>query len=103
MRILLDHGTPAPLIPFLTGHSVTKARDAGWDRLANGELLKAAEQGYRKLLEAMSRVAAHAQKSTAAVAGTPERDSLVKCFGGRGTARRDGRNGPRLTAAAETW
>ena len=25
MRILFDHGTPAPLIPFLTGHTVTKA------------------------------------------------------------------------------
>ena len=27
MRILFDHGTPAPLIPFLTGHSVMKAKD----------------------------------------------------------------------------
>jgi hypothetical protein len=44
MLILFDHGTPAPLIPFLEGHSVTKAKDAGWDRLINGELLKAAEQ-----------------------------------------------------------
>ena len=33
MRILFDHGTPAPLIPFLKGHTVTKAKDAGWDRL----------------------------------------------------------------------
>jgi hypothetical protein len=41
MRILFDHGTPAPLIPFLAGHIVTKAIDAGWDRLVNGELLKA--------------------------------------------------------------
>jgi Domain of unknown function (DUF5615) len=44
MRILFDHGTPAPLIPFLVGHTVTKAKDAGWDRLVNSELLKAAEQ-----------------------------------------------------------
>lgn len=43
MRILFDHGTPAPLIPFLEGHTVTKAKDAGWDRLINGELLKVAE------------------------------------------------------------
>ena len=50
MRILFDHGTPAPLIPFLTGHSVTKAKDAGWDRLVNGELLKAAEQAEFQLL-----------------------------------------------------
>jgi hypothetical protein len=43
MRILFDQGTPEPLIPFLTGHTVTKAKDAGWERLVNGELLKAAE------------------------------------------------------------
>lgn len=43
MRILFDHGTPAPLIPFLAKHTVTKARQAGWDRLTNGDLLNAAE------------------------------------------------------------
>jgi hypothetical protein len=51
MRILFDHGTPAPLIPFLTGHTATKAKDAGWDRLVNGELLKAAEEaGFEVLI-----------------------------------------------------
>ena len=51
MRILFDHGTPAPLIPFLVGHTVTKAKDAGWDRLVNGELLKAAaEAGFEVLI-----------------------------------------------------
>ena len=51
MRILFDHGTPAPSIAFLEGHSVTKAVDAGWDRLVNGELLKAAElAGFDVLL-----------------------------------------------------
>jgi len=51
MRILFDHGTPGPLIPFLAGHNITKAKDAGWDRLVNGELLKAAEQaGFQVLL-----------------------------------------------------
>ena len=51
MRILFDHGTPAPLIPFLAGHTVTKAKDAGWDKLANGELLKAAEEaGFEVLI-----------------------------------------------------
>jgi hypothetical protein len=44
MRILFDHGTPGPLIPFLEGHAVTKAKDVGWERLINGELLQAAEQ-----------------------------------------------------------
>ncbi len=51
MRILFDHGTPAPLIRFLTGHTVTKAKDAGWDRLVNSELLKAAEDaGFQVLI-----------------------------------------------------
>jgi hypothetical protein len=51
MRILFDHGTPAPLIPFLRGHVVTKARDEGWDRLVNSDLLKAAEEaGYEVLI-----------------------------------------------------
>jgi hypothetical protein len=51
MRILFDHGTPAPLIPFLEGHTVTKAKDEGWETLANGDLLKAAETaGFEVLL-----------------------------------------------------
>ena len=44
MRILFDHGTPAPLIPFLEGHTVTKAKDRGWDTLTNGDLLAEAEE-----------------------------------------------------------
>jgi hypothetical protein len=51
MRILFDQGTPAPLIPFLEGHTVTQAKDRGWERLVNGELLKAAEEaGFEVLL-----------------------------------------------------
>src|ERR1035437_8503971 len=51
MRILFDHGAPAPLIPFPEGHTVTQAKDAGWDKLVNGELLKAAEAaGFEVLL-----------------------------------------------------
>lgn len=50
IRILFDHGTPAPLISFLGGHAVTKARDAGWDRISNGELLKLAEEAGFELL-----------------------------------------------------
>lgn len=50
MRILFDHGAPAPLISFLAGHTVTKAKDAGWGRLVNGELLKAAEDAEFEVL-----------------------------------------------------
>jgi len=51
MRILFDHGTPAPLGVLLTGHSFKKAKDLGWDTFSNGELLDAAERaGFQLLL-----------------------------------------------------
>jgi hypothetical protein len=53
MLILFDHSTPAPLAPYLTGHTVTKAKDRGWDRLTNGDLLAEAERaGFDLLLTA---------------------------------------------------
>ena len=50
MRILFDHGTPFPLRSALTGHSVPRTQDMGWDRFSNGELLTAAEQAGFDLL-----------------------------------------------------
>src|SRR5579872_6766882 len=51
MLVLFDHGTPAPLRPFLKSHSVTRTQDLGWDTLTNGELLRAAEErGFDLLL-----------------------------------------------------
>jgi predicted nuclease of predicted toxin-antitoxin system len=51
MRILFDHGTPSGIARCLSGHTVTEARELGWDRISNGELLAAAEQaGYEMLL-----------------------------------------------------
>jgi len=51
MRILLDHSVPRGLAKLLIGHSVMAARDMGWERLANGQLLKAAEEsGFDVLL-----------------------------------------------------
>jgi hypothetical protein len=51
MRILFDNGTPEGLLRCLTGHVVTLARDAGWERLTNGKLLHVAEQdGFDLLL-----------------------------------------------------
>jgi hypothetical protein len=43
MRILFDHGTPAPLQSFLTGHTVRETKAQGWDTFKNGDLLTAAE------------------------------------------------------------
>jgi hypothetical protein len=53
MLILFDHSTPAPLSSYLTGHTVTKAKDRGWDKLSNGDLLAEAERaGFEILLTA---------------------------------------------------
>src|ERR1017187_10234296 len=43
MLILFDHSTPSPLRFHLKAHRVTEARERGWDRLVNGDLLNVAE------------------------------------------------------------
>jgi hypothetical protein len=51
MLVLFDNGTPRGLTHFLTGHSVEEARARGWEELANGELIDAAEEaGFDILL-----------------------------------------------------
>ena len=50
MRILFDNGTPRGLARFLRGHTVEEARSLGWEELANGALIAAAEQTGFELL-----------------------------------------------------
>jgi hypothetical protein len=58
MLILFDHSTPAPLSSYLTGHTVIEAKDRGWDRLSNGDLLAEAERaGFDILLTADNNLA----------------------------------------------
>jgi Domain of unknown function (DUF5615) len=53
MRILFDHNTPRGIARHLVGHNVTEAKERGWERLANGDLLAAAEEaGFDMLLTA---------------------------------------------------
>ncbi len=53
MLILFDHVTPRGIARFLPGHTVTKAKDRGWDTLTNGDLLAEAERaGFDVLLTA---------------------------------------------------
>lgn len=44
MRVLFDNSTPRGIAKILQEHVVAEARDHGWDRLRNGELLDAAEK-----------------------------------------------------------
>ena len=47
MKILFDHGTPAPLRRHLPDHSVDRSAERGWELLENGELIQRAEEdGY---------------------------------------------------------
>lgn len=51
MLVLFDQGTPVPIAKFLLGHVVKTAWQQGWDTLANGELLRRAEEaGFDVLL-----------------------------------------------------
>lgn len=53
MLILFDQSAPAPLRFYLKSHHVTEARNRGWDRLANGDLLNEAEAaGFEVFLTA---------------------------------------------------
>ncbi len=53
MLILFDHVTPRGIARSLVGHTVTKAKDRGWDNLNNGDLLAEAERaGFEVLLTA---------------------------------------------------
>ena len=57
MRILFDHGTPSGIARALSAHEVTEARERGWDRISNGELLKLAEdEGFDLLLTTDKRI-----------------------------------------------
>jgi hypothetical protein len=44
VRVLFDQGTPEPLRRSLTHHEVATAYELGWGRLANSDLLDAAEK-----------------------------------------------------------
>jgi len=53
VRIIFDHVTPRGIARFLPGHTVSNAKDRGWDRLSNGDLLAEAERaGFDVLLTA---------------------------------------------------
>ena len=50
MKILFDHGTPAPLRRHLAGHEISTAYEMGWAKLNNGDLLAAAENSFDVLI-----------------------------------------------------
>ena len=64
MKILFDQGTPVPLRKSLSGHSVSTAYELGWDQLANGALLAAAQNASFDLLVTTDNNLRHEQNLT---------------------------------------
>src|SRR5258708_6164524 len=50
MRIVFDQGTPVPIRYYLEPHAIRRVGQQGWDKLANGDLLTAAEEAGFDLL-----------------------------------------------------
>ena len=50
MLVLFDQATPVPLRSFLKEHKVETAYQRGWDKLKNGDLLKAAQEAGFEVL-----------------------------------------------------
>lgn len=46
MKILFDHGTPAPLRHSLADHEISTTYEMGWAKLENGDLLAMAEKTF---------------------------------------------------------
>jgi hypothetical protein len=46
MKILFDHGTPAPLRRTFSNHEVSTTYEMGWAKLSNGDLLAAAGKSF---------------------------------------------------------
>jgi hypothetical protein len=47
MQVLFDNGVPRGVASVLKEHVVEEARDRGWDRLTNGDLLSPKLQASR--------------------------------------------------------
>ena len=57
MRILFDQGTPWGLRSSLTGHTIHRPYQLGWQQLSNGQLLGRAEAaGYELLITTDTKI-----------------------------------------------
>lgn len=57
MLILLDNNVPRGLTRALPDHTVTEARERGWDILQNGDLLRVAEaSGFEVIITSDKRI-----------------------------------------------
>ena len=61
MQVLFDNGVPRGVASVLKEHVVEEARDRGWGRLTNGDLLRPAEAAGFEILVTTDRNIRHQQ------------------------------------------
>ena len=87
MLVLFDQGTPVAIAKSLSEHSIRTARQMGWERLTNGELLRMAEEQAFDVLLTTDNSIAYQQnligRKIAIVVLTRNRWSLVQGVLGR--------------------
>jgi hypothetical protein len=61
MQVLFDNGVPLGVASVLNEHVVEEARDRGWERLTNGDLLRAPQAAGFEILVTTDRNLRHQQ------------------------------------------
>ena len=77
MLVLFDQSTPVPIRSFLKEHKIETAFQRRWDKLKNGDLLKAAEEAGFEVLVTPDKNMRHQQnlkayKIAIVVLGSPQ-------------------------------
>jgi hypothetical protein len=50
MKVIFDTCVPRPLRKLLPGHEIRTAQEMGWDKLQNGDLIRAAEPQFEAMV-----------------------------------------------------
>src|SRR6266480_1021441 len=111
MRILFDQGTPVQIRRSLEAHTVKTSKEQGWSTLANGELLRVAEEAgltccsqptKTSLFSKTSKVAGNCgRRPWQRPVAVREADAAAGCYRGRNRDSRNPRHG-RYTKPIET-
>jgi hypothetical protein len=82
MLVLFDQSTPVPIRPFLREHKVETASQRGWDKLKNGDLLKAAQEaGFEVLVTPDKNIRYQQNLKNYAIAIVVLRSPSLSCGG----------------------
>ena len=69
MKVLIDHGTPAPLRRHLTEHYVDRSAKRGWELLENENLIRKVEWNGHEVMVTRDQYMGHLQDLTGSSLG----------------------------------